>query len=165
MLCPRATRDGAGNFFAHVGVGAGALAGGIYAAGAIAAWQLPLTIPTFGQLFLPGAGGTAVVGWGITGSTVITVTGTHIIALASGGILALSVNALLDAEIIEAQAQMHNAYEGWKLFEDFALKLAEEGNWSAYIEMWELAQQLKTDYHYFQELVKAFLNIRLNIRL
>ena len=102
--------------------------------------------------------------WGITGSTVITVAGTHIVALASGGILAFSVNALLDAEIIEAQLQMHNAYEGWNIFEDFALNMAEEGNWSAYIEMWELAQQLETDY-YFKELVQAFLNIRLKIRL
>ena len=125
---------------------------------------MPLTIPTFGPTRVAAGNGTATVVWGITGSTVITVAGTHIVALASGGILAFSVNALLDAEIIEAQLQMHNAYEGWKIFEDFALNMAEEGNWSAYIEMWELAQQLETDY-YFKELVQAFLNIRLKIRL
>jgi len=70
---------GVANVFAHVGVGAGALAGGIYAAGALAAWETAISIPTFGPLLIAGAGDTAVVGWGITGSTVITVTGTELL--------------------------------------------------------------------------------------
>jgi len=70
---------GVANVFAHVGVGAGALAGGIYAAGAFAAWETAISIPTFGPLLIPSAGGTAAVGWGISGSTLITVTGAEIL--------------------------------------------------------------------------------------
>ncbi len=52
-----------------------------------------------------------------------------------------TANQFLDAEILEAQAKMHNEYEGFRLFEELGLNAGHDGNWSFYNEMMSQAEQ------------------------
>lgn len=63
---------------ANIGVGAAALAGGIYAAGIISAWEAAITLPTIGWNVIMTGGGTLTAVFGVTGTTTITITGAEL---------------------------------------------------------------------------------------
>lgn len=76
---------------ANIGVGAAALAGGIYAAGIISAWEAAITMPTIGWNVIMTGGGTLTAVFGITGTTTITITGTQVLQAGLFGTLIYAI--------------------------------------------------------------------------
>ena len=90
---------------ANIGVGAAALAGGIYAAGIISAWEAAITLPTIGWNVIMTGGGTCSTVLGVTGTTTITITGVQVL---QAGLFGTLIYAIGRAKAVERATELGN---------------------------------------------------------